>query len=234
MKIVLRGPGPKDLSVSARREKAAQPSHRNTSSLRTTSTPDGVGERQETELALDSGLKDGEPASSATEGHDPTSAANQDTATQTTAAQDTAAQAKAETDPWYETFDPMSSWLPQDTTLDDYSVEACKELERKFWRGLGSGQSSWYGADLQGEWDLIKMRSSFLIMLHTGSLFTDKTTSWNVAHLPNFLTQLLNRLKTFVPGVNTPYLYFGMWAAAFAWHVEDVSDVDRNTVDVRS
>jgi hypothetical protein len=54
-----------------------------------------------------------------------------------------------------------------------------------------------------------------------GSLFTEETTAWNVASLPNVLNRL--NLKRKVPGVNTPYLYFGMWAAAFAWHVEDVS-----------
>ncbi len=54
-----------------------------------------------------------------------------------------------------------------------------------------------------------------------GSLFTEETTSWNVAKLPNLLNRL--KLKTKLPGVNTTYLYFGMWAAAFAWHVEDVS-----------
>lgn len=52
-------------------------------------------------------------------------------------------------------------------------------------------------------------------------MFTDETTEWNVASLPNVLNRL--NLKRKVPGVNTPYLYFGMWAAAFAWHVEDVS-----------
>ncbi|KAJ6019904.1 hypothetical protein N7499_002960 [Penicillium canescens] len=51
-----------------------------------------------------------------------------------------------------------------------------------------------------------------------GSLFEDSTTSWNVAKLPN----LLDVLGQKVPGVNTAYLYLGMWKATFAWHLEDV------------
>lgn len=48
-----------------------------------------------------------------------------------------------------------------------------------------------------------------------------------MANLPN----LLNRLGRDLPGVNRPYLYFGMWRAAFAWHVEDVSRSARLTAD---
>lgn len=55
-----------------------------------------------------------------------------------------------------------------------------------------------------------------------GSLFTDETTSWNVAHLPSALSRLLPASNKGLPGVNTPYLYFGMWRATFAWHVEDM------------
>lgn len=40
--------------------------------------------------------------------------------------------------------------------------------------------------------------------------------AWNV----NSLDNTLNRLGVSVPGVNVPYLYFGMWKATFAWHVE--------------
>jgi hypothetical protein len=83
--------------------------------------------------------------------------------------------------------------------LDEYTVERCKELEDNYWKTINYGQPM-YGADMPG------------------SLFDDRTTSWNVAKLPN----LLDVLGTKVPGVNTAYLYLGMWKATFAWHLEDV------------
>ena len=50
----------------------------------------------------------------------------------------------------------------------------------------------------------------------TGTLFDERTSSWNINNLDN----ILNRIQITLPGVNTPYLYFGMWKATFAWHVE--------------
>ncbi|CED84781.1 DNA damage-responsive repressor GIS1/RPH1, jumonji superfamily [Phaffia rhodozyma] len=107
-----------------------------------------------------------------------------------------------EVDPFYDTLLNDQPWLPRDSKQEDFTPEVCKEIERKFWRGLGLGDSAWYGADLRG------------------SLFTDETKEWNVAHLPNLLNRL--KLKKQLPGVNTPYLYWGMWRASFAWHVEDM------------
>jgi len=66
------------------------------------------------------------------------------------------------------------------------------------------------------------MYFGFKLMLYLGSLFTDATTAWNVAHLPSALSRLLPASDQGLPGVNTPYLYFGMWRATFAWHVEDM------------
>jgi hypothetical protein len=43
-----------------------------------------------------------------------------------------------------------------------------------------------------------------------------------VAHLPSALSRILPSSDQGLPGVNTPYLYFGMWRATFAWHVEDM------------
>ncbi|KAJ6013683.1 hypothetical protein N7540_008274 [Penicillium herquei] len=82
---------------------------------------------------------------------------------------------------------------------EDYTAERCDELETAYWKSL-MYNNPMYGADMPG------------------SLFDDSTTSWNVAKLPN----LLDVLGQKVPGVNTAYLYLGMWKATFAWHLEDV------------
>ncbi|KAK4983293.1 hypothetical protein LTR66_008878 [Elasticomyces elasticus] len=83
--------------------------------------------------------------------------------------------------------------------LDEFTPERCAELETAYWKSLTFAQPM-YAADMPG------------------SLFDDTTTSWNVAKLEN----LLDVLGTKVPGVNTAYLYLGMWKATFAWHLEDV------------
>lgn len=82
---------------------------------------------------------------------------------------------------------------------EDYTTERCEELETAYWKSL-MFNNPMYGADMPG------------------SLFDDSTTSWNVAKLPN----LLDVIGQKVPGVNTAYLYLGMWKATFAWHLEDV------------
>lgn len=81
----------------------------------------------------------------------------------------------------------------------DYSPERCEELERAYWKTLTYAPPL-YGADMPG------------------SLFDDRTTTWNLGKLEN----LLDILGTKIPGVNTAYLYLGMWKATFAWHLEDV------------
>lgn len=82
---------------------------------------------------------------------------------------------------------------------EEFSRERCEELERAYWKTL-TYASPLYGADM------------------VGTLFTDKTKHWNLSNLPN----LLDVLGTKIPGVNTAYLYMGMWKATFAWHLEDV------------
>lgn len=83
--------------------------------------------------------------------------------------------------------------------ISDYTPERCEELERIYWKTL-TYATPLYGADLMG------------------TLFDESTELWNLNKLPN----LLDVLGTKVPGVNTAYLYLGMWKATFAWHLEDV------------
>ncbi|KAG8526226.1 uncharacterized protein KY384_000219 [Bacidia gigantensis] len=82
---------------------------------------------------------------------------------------------------------------------NEWTTERMQELETAYWRSLNFNNPM-YGADMPG------------------SLFNDSTKHWNVAHLEN----LLDVLGQTVPGVNTAYLYLGMWKASFAWHLEDV------------
>ncbi|TVY84137.1 DNA damage-responsive transcriptional repressor RPH1 [Lachnellula suecica] len=81
----------------------------------------------------------------------------------------------------------------------DYTPERCEELERAYWKTLTYAPPL-YGADMPG------------------TLFTEQTTSWNLGNLDNILDVMGSK----IPGVNTAYLYLGMWKATFAWHLEDV------------
>lgn len=82
---------------------------------------------------------------------------------------------------------------------NEWTPERCNELETAYWKSL-TFNNPMYGADMPG------------------SLFDDSTQDWNVAKLEN----LLDVIGQKVPGVNTAYLYLGMWKASFAWHLEDV------------
>jgi hypothetical protein len=83
--------------------------------------------------------------------------------------------------------------------VSEFTPERCEELEKTYWKTLTYAPPL-YGADLPG------------------TLFGDSVENWNLNNLPN----LLDVLGTKVPGVNTAYLYLGMWKATFAWHLEDV------------
>ncbi|XP_059123209.1 lysine-specific demethylase 4D-like [Peromyscus eremicus] len=78
-----------------------------------------------------------------------------------------------------------------------------EDLERKYWKSRFFG-SPIYGADVNG------------------SLFDENTQYWNVAHLGSILDLLKQECGIVIEGVNTPYLYFGMWKTTFAWHTEDM------------
>jgi hypothetical protein len=108
------------------------------------------------------------------------------------------------------------------TKADDYlkaqvglnhSSQTIDELERRFWKRLGpTMQPPLYGADMEG------------------SLFSkdDDCHGFNVSRLQSCLQLLLmdrddSNNGGGIPGVTTPYLYFGMWASVFCAHTEDMN-----------
>ncbi|KAI1289158.1 putative lysine-specific demethylase 4B [Halotydeus destructor] len=77
------------------------------------------------------------------------------------------------------------------------------DLERTYWRNLAFG-SPIYGADVQG------------------SFYDKDQDDFNVTRLGTILDMVGESLGRNISGVNTAYLYFGMWKSSFAWHVEDM------------
>ena len=128
------------------------------------------------------------------------------------ASQRSVPKCKATTPQDWDTFDFEHGWLNEALTdaerdaghhvsVRDWDVPSCRAIEAEYWRTLNLGTPPMYGADQQG------------------TLFDDRTTQWNVGTLDSLLSRTL---KCALPGVTTPYLYFGMWRASFAWHVEDM------------
>ncbi|KAL2090227.1 hypothetical protein ACEWY4_014915 [Coilia grayii] len=77
------------------------------------------------------------------------------------------------------------------------------DLERKYWKNL-TFVSPIYGADI------------------SGSLYDPDIKEWNIGHLDTLLDMVEQECGIVIEGVNTPYLYFGMWKTTFAWHTEDM------------
>ncbi|XP_056599713.1 lysine-specific demethylase 4A [Triplophysa dalaica] len=78
-----------------------------------------------------------------------------------------------------------------------------EELERKYWKNVTFNPPI-YGADVNG------------------SLYDPDVKEWNVGRLNTILDTVEHESGITIEGVNTPYLYFGMWKTTFAWHTEDM------------
>ncbi|KAF7988156.1 hypothetical protein HCN44_007650 [Aphidius gifuensis] len=77
------------------------------------------------------------------------------------------------------------------------------DLERKYWKNITYNPPI-YGADVSGT-------------------LTDPTVKeWNINHLGTILDYVNKDYAITIDGVNTAYLYFGMWKTTFAWHTEDM------------
>lgn len=84
---------------------------------------------------------------------------------------------------------------PRHSSFDD--------LERKYWKNV-TYVAPIYGADVNG------------------SITDPDVTEWNINSLGTILDFVNSDYGIEIDGVNTAYLYFGMWKTTFAWHTEDM------------
>ena len=56
----------------------------------------------------------------------------------------------------------------------------------------------------------------------SGTLTDPEQPYWNINKLGTILDEIKNEYQLKIEGVNTAYLYFGMWKSSFAWHTEDM------------
>ncbi|KAJ6633450.1 putative lysine-specific demethylase 4B [Pseudolycoriella hygida] len=77
------------------------------------------------------------------------------------------------------------------------------DLERKYWKNV-TYVAPLYGADVNG------------------TLTDPDVKVWNLNHLGTILDYVNKDYGISIDGVNTAYLYFGMWKTSFAWHTEDM------------
>lgn len=78
-----------------------------------------------------------------------------------------------------------------------------EDLERKYWKNI-TYVAPIYGADV------------------SGSLTDEHVNEWNINRLGTILDYVNEDYGISIEGVNTAYLYFGMWKTTFAWHTEDM------------
>lgn len=78
-----------------------------------------------------------------------------------------------------------------------------EDLERKYWKNI-TYVAPIYGADV------------------SGSLTDPDVDEWNINRLGTILDLVNEDYGISIEGVNTAYLYFGMWKTTFAWHTEDM------------
>ncbi|XP_015912038.1 lysine-specific demethylase 4A [Parasteatoda tepidariorum] len=78
-----------------------------------------------------------------------------------------------------------------------------EDLERKYWKNI-TYNSPIYGADV------------------SGSLYDTGVNEFNIQRLNTILDLVKEDYEIQIEGVNTAYLYFGMWKTTFAWHTEDM------------
>ena len=99
---------------------------------------------------------------------------------------------------------PASASASASASSADVNQETPEEAaaERAFWKSITRAPAL-YGADVEG------------------SLFDVHKPGWNLRRLDTLLSRTLAREDVHIPGVMSPYLYFGTWRSVFAYHTED-------------
>jgi jumonji domain-containing protein 2 len=79
-----------------------------------------------------------------------------------------------------------------------------EDLAQKYWKTLTLDDPPIYGCDV------------------SESLTDSDQKCFNIRYLNTLLDEVESNYKQHIRGVNSPYLYFGMWKTSFSWHVEDM------------
>jgi len=103
-------------------------------------------------------------------------------------------------------------------------------IEREFWKKVAYDPPT-YCADVAGtlfdaptdsDDDAARRASDDATEGSEGPGSSSVTTpGWDVSRLDSLLSRTLKEKNITLDGVNSSYLYFGMWRALFAWHTED-------------
>lgn len=103
-----------------------------------------------------------------------------------------------------------------------------EDLDRKYWRNINYFPPL-YGADVSGsltdptvkEWLVVCFFSVFQSFCKTIQ-YVVFISCRNINKLGSILDYVNEDYGISIEGVNTAYLYFGMWKSSFAWHTEDM------------
>ena len=119
-------------------------------------------------------------------------------------------------------FKPMAELpenQPSKAAMEDPTHAA---LEREFWKKVAYDPPT-YCADVAGTLfdQPEEMEANDGDTQSSDDDATRVTEGWDVSRLDSLLSRTLREKNITLKGVNSSYLYFGMWRALFAWHTED-------------
>eukprot|EP00951_Prasinocladus_malaysianus_P002529 scaffold17821_cov42-Prasinocladus_malaysianus.AAC.1 len=94
------------------------------------------------------------------------------------------------------------------------NCKTVEDLEYQYWRNIRF-QPPLYGADVEGS--LFDEDLEVVVAPVGAEAAGVVLQGWTIRDLNTILSARLQDSKVSIPGVVTPYLYFGMWKSTFAW-----------------